>query len=216
VQSFAVLISLYIPAALFTGYFVGDFSNLLSDWRFGKAIILTTIILFGFIGVWNQRNISNPSMYGFVTRPDTLAMSWIMEHTPANAHILIEGNHENWITNVIGADAGWWIPLLANRENTIPPQYALANEAPIDPGYSLDVVNLETKLEKESVASDVGIKLLCEYGITHVYVGQKQGTVGNPDEPLFTPAELGSSGVFHLIYQKDRVYIYSVENACSQ
>jgi hypothetical protein len=216
VQSFAVLISLYIPAALFTGYFVGDFSNLLSDWRFGKAIILTTIILFGFIGVWNQRNISNPSMYGFVTRPDTLAMSWIMEHTPANAHILIEGNHENWITNVIGADAGWWIPLLANRENTIPPQYALANEAPIDPGYSLDVVNLETKLENESVASDVGIKLLCEYGITHVYVGQKQGTVGNPDEPLFTPAELGSSGVFHLIYQKDRVYIYSVENACSQ
>jgi hypothetical protein len=216
VQSFAVLISLYIPAALFTGYLMGDLSNLLASWRLGKPLIITTVILVGCIGVWNQRNIANPNMYGFVTRPDTLAMSWIRENTPTNARFLIEGIHENWITNVIGSDGGWWIPLLAYRENTIPPQYALANEVPIDPGYSLNVVNLETKLEKESLTSDVGIKLLCDYGITHVYIGQKQGVVGNSSKPLFTPTDLASSDVFKMIYHQDRVYIYSVENACIQ
>ena len=216
VQSFAVLISLYIPAALFIGYVAGDFTNRLSDWKFGKAVTITAIVFFGLFGAWNQRKIADPSTYGFVTRPDTLAMNWLNKQTTPNARILIEGIHENWVTNVIGADGGWWIPLLAHRENTIPPQYALANEKPIDPGYSLSVVNLEAQLEATSVASREGISLLCDYGITHVYIGQKQGTVGNPNAPLFTPAELSSSGVFQLKYHQDRVYVYSVENACNQ
>ncbi len=216
VQSFAVLISLYIPAALFTGYVAGDFSKKVINLNFGKTVTITAVILLSIFGAWNQRKIANSSMYGFVTRPDTQAMSWINEQIPPNARILIEGIHENWVTNVIGADAGWWIALLAHRENTIPPQYALANEAPIDPGYSLSVVNLEAKLEATSVASREGISLLCDYGITHVYIGQKQGAVGNPNAPLFTPVELTFSGVFQLIYHQDRVYIYSVENACSQ
>ncbi len=215
VQSFAVLISLYIPVGLFVGYLASDFTDWLSLWKPGKAIMFTAIFIFGVIGVWNQRNISHPDEYEFVTRPDTQAMSWIREQTPANSRFLIEGIHENWVNNVIGADAGWWIPILANRENTIPPQYALANETPVDTGYSLTVVNLQSKLEATSVASQEGIKLLCDYGITHVYIGQKQGMVGNPNRPLFTPAELSASDVFRLIYHIDRVYIYSVENACN-
>jgi hypothetical protein len=140
----------------------------------------------------------------------------ISKATPVDARFLIEGTHENWITNVIGTDAGWWIPLLAHRENTIPPQYALANEVPIESDYSLKVINLEAKLEKTDIASESGIRLLCEYGITHVYIGQKHGKVANLGEPLFTPAELATSSVFRLIYHQDRVYIFVVEGACDQ
>ncbi len=216
VQSFAVLISLYIPVALFIGYLFGDVSARLSTRKPCKTLIYAGIILFGIIGAWNQRDIANPTINGFVTRPDSLAMSWISEQTSTSARFLIEGMHENWVTNVIGTDGGWWIPLLANRENTIPPQYALANEAPIDPGYSLGVVKLEAQLEKTSIASQDAIKLICDYGITHVYIGQKQGAVGNQNGPLFSPNELESSAEFMLIYHQDRVYIFSVENACNQ
>ncbi len=216
VQSFAVLISLYIPMGLFVGYLVSNLTEWLSKWKPGNAVVFSAVIVFGLAGALSQRNISHPDSYAFVTRPDSLAMSWINAQTPENSRFLIEGIHENWVTNVIGTDAGWWIPLLANRENTIPPQYALANETPVDQGYSLGVVNLQATLEEKGVTSQDGIKLLCDYGITHVYIGQKQGAVGNPSKPLFTPAELATNGVFRLVYHIDRVYIYSVENACSQ
>jgi hypothetical protein len=143
-------------------------------------------------------------------------MEWIQEQTPADSIFLIEGIHENWVTNVIGTDAGWWIPILTDRVNTIPSQYALANEIPIVEDYSRKVVDLEATLEKDGLVSKAGISKLCEYGINHVYIGQKQGTVGILGKPLFTPDDLASSHIFRLIYHQDRVYIYSVEGACGQ
>jgi hypothetical protein len=216
IQSFAVVISLYIPAGLLVGYLVGEVTHWLFQWRFGGMVAYILVIVLGILGAWNQRNISNPGYYAFVTHPDIRAMDWIQEQTPADSIFLIEGIHENWITNVIGTDAGWWIPILAHRENTIPSQYALANEIPIVEDYSLHVVDLEATLEEDGLVSEAGINKLCEYGINHVFIGQKQGIVGNIGKPLFTPDELASSHIFRLIYHQDRVYIYSVEGACGQ
>jgi hypothetical protein len=216
VQSFSVLIFLYIPIGLLVGYFTADLNNRLLRWKTAGAIVFTLIIIIGLLGVWNQRNISRPNTHALVTRPDTIAMQWISEETAVDSRFLVEGTTENWKTNVIGTDAGWWIPLLAHRENTIPPQYALANEIPIEPDYSQRLINLQSQLEKTSLVSEAGVRLLCEYGITHVYIGQKQGKIANAGEPLFTPTELAASSVFHLIYHQDRVYIYAVEGACDQ
>ncbi len=216
VQSFAVIISLYIPVGVFIGYLAGELMQRIIPWPPAKTVITAAIVVLGMVGAWNLRNIANPSTYAFVTRPDSLAMQWISQNTPATARFLIEGSHENWVTNVIGTDAGWWIPLLAQRQNTIPPHYALANETPIDAGYSTQVVALEAQLEKLSVSSPEGVKLLCDYGISHVYIGQKQGSVGNLGKPLFTPEELASNPVFRLLYHIDQVYIYAVENACGR
>jgi hypothetical protein len=98
----------------------------------------------------------------------------------------------------------------------MPPQYAIANEVPIEKDYSQGLINLQSELEKTSLASEAGLRLLCEYGISHVYIGQEQGMVANPGQPLFTPAELAASSVFRLIYHQDRVYIFAVEGACDQ
>ena len=69
-----------------------------------------------------------------VTKPDRQAMTWIREHTPAQAKFLVEGFRIYGGRSVVGSDAGWWIPLLADRANTMPPQYALLNETPIISG----------------------------------------------------------------------------------
>ncbi len=216
VQSFAVLISLYIPAGLLTGYLVGEVAQWLAKWRPGKVAVIVVIIALAALGAWKIRDIANPDAYAFVTRPDMRAMQWIKENIPEDARFLIEGRHENWVTNVIGTDAGWWIPLLARRQNSIPPQYAMANEQPIEPGYTEKVVELEATLEKASPASAEGLSQLCENGITHVYIGQKSDSPTSNYQPLFTAEDLALSPKFSLIYHLDKVYIYRVENACSQ
>jgi hypothetical protein len=216
VQSFAVLISLYIPAGLLTGYLGADVARWISKWQPGKVVVVVAVLALAVWGAWKLKDIANPNGYAFVTRPDTRAMQWIKENTPENARFLIEGRHENWVTNVIGTDAGWWIPLLAGRQNTIPPQYAMSNEQPIEAGYTKKLVELEATLEKFSPASAEGLSQLCENGITHVYIGQKSNSPTNNYQPLFTAEDLASSPKFTLLYHLDKVYIYRVENACSQ
>jgi hypothetical protein len=214
VQSFAVIISLYIPVGILCGYFTVVIFTWSSKWRISWALILLIIIFLGAYGTWRQRDITKASTYALVTRPDIIAMDWIKENTQTNSRFLVEGTHINWVTNIVGTDAGWWIPLLANRDNTMPPQYAISNETPIEPGYSISLVNLIAKLEQTNLISKAGIKLLCDYGITHVYIGQEQGSVGNNGKPLFSPAELEKSAALRQIYHQDRVFIYAVEGAC--
>ena len=216
VQSFAVIISLYIPLGLLIGYLTGSITKWLHTIKFGGMVAFTGIIILGFIGAWGQRDISDPATYGMVTQPDLRAMAWIKQETPPDSLFLVEGMHQNWLTNIVGTDAGWWIPLLTGRQNTMPPQYAISNEVPIEQGYSKKLIALENQLEKTSLNSQAGISLMCEYGITHIYIGQKQGMVGNKGQPLFSVAELSSNPIYHQVYHQDEVYIYSVEGACDQ
>jgi hypothetical protein len=110
---------------------------------------------------------------------------------------------------VVGVDAGWWIPLLAGRENTLPPQYALLTERPSSPGYSQRVVALVKTLEQTSLNSPLGIKTLTEWGITHVYIGQRQGPFsGWPAQLESSPMEPGSPP-FQMVYRQDRTVIFS-------
>ena len=155
------------------------------------------------------------SSFVLVTQPDAQAMAWVQEHTPAEAHFLVEGFPIMGGFSVVGSDGGWWIPLLAGRQNTMPPQYALMNEQPVEPGYTQRVVGLVAQLGATPPTSEEGLRLLCEWGISHVYVGQGQGMVGIGAEQLFSPGELASSSGFDQVYHRDLVYIFSVKpEAC--
>jgi len=155
--------------------------------------------------------------FALVNRPDIRAMAWIRENVPADARFLVEGFRIYGGRSAVGADAGWWIPLLARRENTMPPQYALLNEAPAESGYSQRVVDLVAHLEKRSPASPEGLARLCEWGITHVYIGQGQGKVGAGAVQLFPPEVLADSPAFRPVYHQDRVWIFALNpEACEE
>ncbi|MBN2148717.1 MAG: hypothetical protein JW726_15120, partial [Anaerolineales bacterium] len=82
VQSFAVLIALYIPAGLLSGWLIGQIAGALCRWgRWGQAIISIVLVLVGIWAAWGQRGISKPEDFTMVTRPDIRAMVWIREHT---------------------------------------------------------------------------------------------------------------------------------------
>jgi hypothetical protein len=209
-QHFAIQIALYIPVGLLTGWLIGESTEQVTLWE-KQWIIGGLVVLLAAWGAREQTSIVKPS-YVMVTRPDMQAMAWIRENTSSQSRFLVEGFriYEGW--SAVGADAGWWIPLLTKRENTMPPQYALINEEPADPGYTDQVVDLVAHLERLSPSSPEGLQSICKWDITHVYVGQGQGKTGAQASQLFSPDDLKASPEFRQVYQQDRVHIFALDS----
>ena len=210
-QNFAVLIALYLPLSLLSGVFFGQLGETLNK-RFGppgNLILFVLLILLSLGAAWKQRVVVRPLEFALVTRPDQRALDWIRTHTAPEARFLVKGAVIHDGQSIVGVDAGWWIPLLARRENTLPPQYALLTEQSISPGYSQRAVALVKTLEHYPLTSPLGIKTLADWGITHVYIGQRQGLSSSWMAQLESrPAEPGASP-FQLVYQQDRTAIFS-------
>ncbi len=211
-QVFAVKIALYIPLGLLLGWALGEIMNFIltpyKKWLIALAsiLILTLSAWFG----WQQRLILNQSRFALVTNPDMKAFSWIDRQTPSEALFLIQGF--GYRGTAAGSDAGWWLPLLAGRENTIPPQYAQFNEISQPPDYTQQVVALVTTLENYAIHEPESISALCNWDITNLYHGQGQGKVGNFGPPLFTLNEINASpDLFTQIYHQDRVHIFEFD-----
>jgi hypothetical protein len=216
-QSFVILISLYLPMSLMAGWAIGQISIILQKQMEPKALPIYSLVLvlFALWGVRSEHLRPNPAKYAMITRPDHHAMHWIRDNTPDNALFLVQGFrvYQDW--TAVGSDAGWWIPILANRQNTMPPQYALLSEAPNPPDYSQKVVDLVGQLEEDPLPSQQSIAALCNWGITHIFSGQLQGLVGAGATQLFNPEDLSDSSAFQLIYHRDRVHLFSLNpDAC--
>ncbi|MCG8348023.1 MAG: hypothetical protein MI924_09625 [Chloroflexales bacterium] len=212
-QSFAIIISLYIPVSLVIGYLFGQAAVALGAYWPGAgslAACLAVIAIAGW-GAWQQRGIIDP-VYTLVTRPDLKAMDWISTETAPDARFLVQGFRIYGGTSAVGADAGWWIPLLTGRDNTMPPQYAMLNEAAALPGYTRQVVNLVAQLETIAPTESAGLRALCDWGVTHVYIGQVQGRVGAGVRQLFQADDLLQSPAFQLRYRQDRVSIFAFDH----
>lgn len=212
-QSFAVIIALYLPVSLVVGWMAAQLAAWIdrSGPAFARLALVAVSLGAAAAGAWSQRTVVQPQIYTLVTRPDVNAMNWIREHVSPNARFLTEGFRIYEGEYAVGADAGWWLPLFTHRANTMPPQYAMVNEKPREPGYSKRLVDLVARLEKVSPASSDGERLLCDMDITHVYIGQGQGQVGAGAVQLFSPDQFVHSTAFQLAYHQDRVYIFALD-----
>jgi len=220
-ENFAILIALYIPFGILGGYLFGEIALLVQatipSRETGESKPSVVVFLFGgsllMLAAWgvvSQANVAQPDTYALVTRPDKQAITWIREYLPEQVTFLVEGFRIYQGRTAVGADAGWWLSLLAGRQNSMPPQYALLQETPIQPDYSKAVVGLVALLEEHSPASPEGLMGLCEMGITHAYIGQGQGTVSYGNQQLYSPQELAESPAYEQVYHLDRVYVFAL------
>jgi hypothetical protein len=209
-QTSAILIALYIPIGLVVGWMIAEIAAP-GRGRILQSFVEVAIFVAAIFGALNQRNIVMPATFAVVTRPDNLAMDWIRKNTPENAHFLVEGFRIYGGVSIVGSDAGWWIPLLTQRQNTMASQYAILNEVPIQSDYTQRMITLVKKLEAISLDSPQGVGLLCGEGVTHVYIGQGQGKVGFGVTQLFSPDELLNSQYYRLCYRQDRVYVFALK-----
>jgi hypothetical protein len=208
ISNFAVFIAIYIPASILIGVLLGEISSLLAP-RLTPAVMVLCAIALGLWGAGQRLREINPHQYALVTRPDIRAAEWIREHTDRNARFLVNSFFAYGGTLVVGSDGGWWLPLLAHRRTTLPPLAYASEEGPI-PGY-IDYVNLLTRVLMETgVDDETFLEMLSERGVTHVYIGQKQGRVNYAGPRMLDPGRLLAHPAFQLRYHEDRVWIFEV------
>jgi uncharacterized membrane protein len=202
-NNFAVLIGLYMPVAVLAGALLGDLLALgAARWRLVPTLGLASILVLGLAGTGRQAASLDRS-YQLVTQADEQAMAWISENTPADARFLVNSFFAFGDYAIVGSDAGWWIPLLTGRGNTVPPAtYTMETANPAD--YRERVNQVARRVEEDSLDDPATVSFLQAQGITYVYVGQVGG-------PLLDPDLLRRSPYYSLVYDRDGVLIFALQ-----
>ena len=225
ISNFAIAIAAYIPAALILGEAAGDLiERLLTMQRspsgpsrfhsiaLAGAVPFLVLLVIG-IGLWGARQRLwdiRPFEHALVTRPDMRAAGWIRANLPPDARLLVNSFFAYGGNAIVGSDGGWWLPLLANRGTNLPPlEYTL--EKPPNADYIKWINGLTGEIKAKGILHPDVTAALEERGITHIYLGQQQGRVNNP-EALLDAGQLLSSPLFKVIYHQDRVWIFQVQS----
>ena len=214
VSGFAINIAMYIPAGILVGAMAGWIANskrvdLKIAPHYRPAFILAIIILFTGAGLWGlQKRIKDvqPAANSLITRPDISAAAWIKKNTPPSARFLVNSFHAFNDSVIVGSDGGWWLPLLAGRQTTLPPLSYSFEKDPW-PGYSAQAKALTAEIQSKGIQDPEVLSLLKSRGISYLYIGQLQGRV-NSAGPLFTPGQILEDSNFHMVYHQDRVWIF--------
>ena len=149
------------------------------------------------------------AQHAMVTRPDLRAMVWIRENTPEDARFLINSFFAYGGGVVVGSDGGWWMPLLAERANTVPPLNYGTEQGP-RPEYREWINEPTGQIQEVGGNGPETLALLRERGVTHVYVGQQQGRVFYSGPDVLGPEALLHSVHYRLVYHRDRVWVFGV------
>ncbi|MFZ6027651.1 MAG: hypothetical protein ACOYYS_08050 [Chloroflexota bacterium] len=213
INNFAILIMLYIPAGLIVGTAIATGIEAIEARLEGKAAwqpvatgaVVLGIALLGLHAADRMRQVDT-SPYALVTRPDVRAAAWIQNTLPVGAKFAVNSFPAFTGTSVVGSDGGWWLPLLAQRPTTLPPLLYVSEQGTA-PNYPQEVKDFDTLVHEAGMSSTEVIKQLHQKGITHVYIGQRQGTVNNPRSAI-EPEALLASPHFQLLYHQDRVWVF--------
>lgn len=232
-SNFAVLISLYIPFGLLFGAAASFLAHKMKPYfptanRLAFPLALLILLIAAVYGIPRQFQIVDLQKSSLVTHPDLRAAAWIRANTSQNARFLVNSFFAYGDTVLAGSDAGWWLPLLAQRQTTLPPLNFALEQKP--PGYVNWEYHLADKLAKSGdiflrdsstpasspssehleTVDPATLALLRQYGITHVYIGQRQGKVNN-SHTILDYTQLLASPAFSLVYHQDRVWIFELK-----
>jgi hypothetical protein len=209
ITNLALFIGAYVPAGVLVGGLGGQLVAWEGQRRWAGALVALAAVALGLAGASARVREVRPDRHALVTRPDLRAMEWVRENTPQDSRFLVNSFFAYGGSHVVGSDGGWWLPLLAARENTVPPLNYGTEEGPWA-GFRPWVNDLTSHLATEGVNEPSTLALLAERGITHVYVGQRQGRVNYDGAQTLNPEELLSSPCYQLVYHMDRVWVFEV------
>jgi hypothetical protein len=225
-SNFAVFIAAYLPAGILLGAAAGWAREWIASagWkgRLGRTngrepgapgfsagwLALLFVLALGVWGARQRAREVDAGQYALATRADLRAAAWVQANTPRSALFLVDSFLAYGDTLVAGSDGGWWLPLLAGRKTTLPPINYSSEQGP-RPDYLAWTNALTVALQDYGIDDPRAIQLLKERGITHVYIGQQHGRVGNPGPSLLQVETISASPYFRTIYHQDRVWIFA-------
>jgi hypothetical protein len=224
-SNFAVFIAAYIPVSVLAGYLLGQVASYkarpaaigsadgLKVTSEPKFLAITLLILALVIGTWGARQRLrdfNVMAGALATRPDIRAAEWIQKNTFPDARFLVNSFFAYGDTVIVGSDGGWWLPLLGQRQTTLPP-LNYGNEQGPFPGYGQWINKLTSEIQNKGITHPDVLALLRTRGVTNVYIGQRQGRVNYGGPYVLDPEQLLASPNFRLVYHQDRVWVFEVQ-----
>lgn len=199
----SVGITLFLPLAVFFGYFIAEttsFARNLLPANFKIAIYPTLVIITLIVGISAAGKIIpilNPITF-LARQPDFQAIEWIDLHIPPGSKIMI--NPFLWGYGLYaGSDGGYWISALTGCL-TIPPPvlYGMDNDqSRIKHTNEFIAASIESANDIDKLAD-----LLRRENIRYIYLGARGG--------IFSPSKLVANQNFAPLYQKDGVWILQV------
>ncbi len=218
IGAYTTFIAAYIPLGIVGGAWLGSLVHWLeSGWSNQpgrrlvvlRAVLVIAALAAAGLGLLARIDDVRPTQFALVTHPDLRAAAWLRTNLPQQAHLLVNAFPAFYDTSIVGADAGWWLPLLAGRTTTLPPlNYAIEDEP--YPGYRQTVNQLVEVIQGSGLDIPAVQQELTRRGITHLFIGQRQGALNNPYPPLLDPAALANSSHYRLLYRQDRIWIFEV------
>ena len=219
ITNFALFITAYIPAGVVIGAGFEWFRLILRRAQLKKQShnrrwvysLLVALMLIG-IGLWGVRQQLGDFQLmasSLVTRPDIRAAEWIQNNTPQDVRFLVNSFFAYGDTLIAGSDGGWWLPLLAKRQTSLPPLTYGSEQGP-QPDYILWINKLTSEIRDKGITHPDVLALLRARAIGYVYIGQREGRVNYSGPNILDPDQLLSSPYFRLIYHQDRVWIFEV------
>jgi hypothetical protein len=195
----SVIVSLFFPAAIIIGWLAQQvYERIKTPYRVFEITVILAIFIWSGTALLNK-NLIFP---GYVRAEDLTAAQWIKANTPPDALFAENTYRFGFSSNfVIGIDAGYWLPLIADRQTvTLPMIFDIEKfRQPDGLRPLLDLYNLGADLTTQPA-----VDYLHKEQISYVYIGEKGGPI-NVDLLL-------KSDHFSLVYQKDKVYVFRVEN----
>ena len=205
---FAVLIASYLVFSILVGYLFAEVIRVLEPLSpVAKLVVITAVFAVGIVGARERIQAIEPRN-ALVRAPDLAAMAWIRNNVQPEATFWIN-TQLAYVNLITGSDAGWWIPLVAQRRSLVLP-ILYATEIVEPENYGLQVYELYREISQDSFASARIRQQLKKAGVTHIYVGQQQGQAGGGVGHAIDPSILQNSPFYQLLYHQDRVWVFSL------
>jgi len=197
------LLTLSVPIAVFLGI---RFTRLVARLQGARrrALWVAMLLLLGIgcvvAGVNFPAVLSGGMIY---LRPgDLIAMNWIETHTSPTALFVPNASQVEWSPDwLIGSDAGYWLPLLAQRDTTLPPMI-YAWEAADASVLQQDLANTYAILDAATAQESLPSSVVCCTDVTHFIAYDNSW-------PL-TAEDLSNTDTLEMLYQQDRLQVFEV------
>ena len=198
-----LVISLFFPVALMVGVLGARIVEAIGEHGAGRRYRLVQLLLGAAFcaavlrGAWDMVDIVNPVTV-IATREDMAAMAWIRAHTPPDARFLT--NVRIWQGHTyMGADAGYWIPLLTGRQTLVPPiLYTYGSRAAF---YRVQRV-LEALAAIRGPEDPAFWSFVTQHGIDYVYLGARASP--------WKPKQFVNRPEFETVYSNGAAWIFRI------
>jgi len=218
VTNFAVYIALYITVVPLAAYAPGVLLDMITRRHvvLGQALLAAVLVGTSVWGTRQHQDLIDPE-YMLFTTGDAQAMEWIKTNTPPDALFLVNMDPAYDNTMFIGSDGGWWIPLLTQRQTTLPPMIQ-GHERFADPEQTEALEMLGFALQEQALPDADAVQRVREAQIRYLYRGahvvQTDKSPGAaPRAPLVDADALREHPAFRVVYEQNGVVIFELQPA---